>query len=305
MNTLSRIPTFVAAVFLIVAANTAQLRAQIDSKPFPDGVPGFALEVTAKGLKKVSMIPVGAKTDNDTRFIYSGHQKGGNVAAFLTGIPGIIVSSKINSERGAKRLASIDLNEGNLVEEMAVAAIRDAFSESDAIRVTESTVSHSSTYRLRISPYATIIQSKKNGTKLHAMLIVKLFESEDSEKPIWGCPFYGETDGLIDEATLADSNVLYKKLQQGFERAAWGFARIAHNDFDDYEPTIAEGWLAWFKRPGGIPTIRLHTTEENTLLRLPFGGMVAGSGYNIVDTQNLKTKPLKKLKDKYKSDFER
>ncbi len=291
----------VITVLLFFVVNTSILFARIDSKPFPADVSTFTLVVAEKGLKKLSMVPTGVRTDDKTRFIYSGHQKGGNVSMFLAGIPGLIASSEINSQRGAKRLAAIELNEGNLVEEMATAAVRAAFADSESIQISE----EEGTYVLQITPYATIIQSKKNGTKLHAMLIVNLYDSNNLEKPIWGCPFYGETNGKIDEATLTDPDLLYQRLRQGFERAAWGFARIALNDFDTYETITAEGWLAWFKRPGSLPAIRLQVTEENTLLRLPFGGVFAGSGYNTVNTTSLKTKPLKKLKDKYKSDFER
>ncbi len=296
-----------SVIFLILAHSSflTVSHAQDHARPFPSAVDAFTLKVTPKGLNKLTMVPTGVHTDDESRFIYSGHQKGTNIAAPLLGLPGLIVSSELNSGVGKKRLGQIQLSEANLIEEMALVAITAAFEGSAKGVVREASGSFAPNHVLKISPYATIIQSKQNGTKLHAMIVAQLFEGQDTENPIWKSQFYGEVDGQIDEETLSKPDLLYKRLEQAFDRAAWGFARIALNDFDSYEPIMANGWLAWFRKPGEIPAIRLQATEDRTLLRLPFGAIVAGAGYNITSTQNLKTKPLKKLKDKFKSDFER
>ncbi len=277
------------------------LRAFEPAKPFPDQIKSARYIYSKEKINKGIDIIMGASVNEDLRFVFSGHQKGNNVS-ILFGVVGVVASATANGAAGQKAGSAERLTQEVSVPEIAQTQILQALGSSAKFAFDET-----ATARFEMIPYAFLTRNPKTDkSKLHAFLKVKLYQNDSDTKPIWLTRFFGEASGFLDKEDLLDLDLVSASLNQAFARAAWAMKTIIDDDFETYKPVQVKSQFAGMKNDK-FPYAGFILSEQNDLLllRFPYSKMVPLAGYNVVEKKSATLKPLKKLKDKYKSDFER
>lgn len=295
-NTLRQIIALSALLLLPLS-----LKAFEPAKPFPSQIKNARYVFSDEKINKGIDIVMGASVNEDLRMVFSGHQKGNNVSIFF-GLVGVAVAATANGAAGKKAGSEKNFTQEITIPNIARHHVLDTFENSSSF-----TFEENATARFEMIPYAFVTKNKKEGySKIHAMLKVKLYEDDESRKPIWMTRFFGEASGTFSDEDLLDSARIEAALEQAYQRAAWGMRMIINDEFETYKTETVKAQIVGLKNDKfKLPTIVLSEKDDLLLLRFPFGKLMPFSGYSVIDQASAQRSPLKKLKDKYKKDFER
>ncbi|MDQ8180177.1 hypothetical protein [Pelagicoccus sp. SDUM812005] len=283
------------ALFIALFTSAFAQAAKHEPVPFPEEVAQVGYKMVSGLLRKGTEIPSGCYTDEESRTVFSGHQKGMN-ASILFGPIGVIAANQANKAGGRERSESFNPFAGFEVEDLVEEKILAEFS-ANAVGVL---VEGQSERTLEFCPYVILNRNEKTGTKIYILCIVEL-KREGSSKPLWRTRFYSELPGVFSDADLADSDEVAALCEAPAERLAWAIRKAVTMDFSQYLPRKVKARFAGMPN-NGLPFAGAVVDElgDFKLMRMVY---CFPPSYTVAHVDSLAFSDIKKFKDKHRDAF--